>query len=265
MDNTVEAPLYVPVREGWFRPSRLAQGPWDPHQQHGGPVAALLVYAIESCLPPGRVIPQLTVDYLRPAPLAELHVGTEVTRDGRRVSRVVSWLEHEGRQVARARAWCVTARPGPVGVSDVPRVPAPLPKESSYHRARFGFGFQEAVELRFTHGSFRHRGPATAWMRLRTSVVAGRQPSPMQRIAAATDLASGISSELDGDQYSYRNLDLSLHVFRQPETSWICMQAASTLGREGSGLSRATLFDEHGALGQSSQSLFIAAREADQA
>jgi len=253
--------LYIPLGSGRYRATRLTQGPWRPDQQHGGPVAALLAHRIDAEAPSGWVIPQLTVDYPAPVPVGDLTVSAEIVKRGRRTACVRAALHDADRIVARARAWLTSPGTSAGGVTPPPRPPGPLPERSSYERARFRFGFQEAVELRFVSGSFRGMGPGTAWATLRVPLVGDAPATPVQRVLALCDFATGISAEVERDAYTYSNLDLSVHLHRSPETSWTCIDAATTVGFGGHGVCHATLFDEVGAIGQSTQSLFVAAVE----
>ena len=255
MDST----LYEPLGPGRFRATRLTQGPWREDQQHGGPVAALLAHEALAAAPDDWVIPQITVDYLSPVPLGDLEVAREVVKKGRRTAYVLTELGGGDRTVARARTWLAASGDSPGGPTRPPGPPAPVPEESSYGRARFRFGFQEAVELRFVAGSFRGMGPGTAWGRLRVPLVGDAPATPVERLLALGDFATGISAEVERDSYTYSNLDLSVHLYRQPETDWACLDAVTVIGQAGAGVCRTTLFDEHGAIGHAAQSLFVAA------
>jgi hypothetical protein len=251
--------LYAPLPGGRYQPTRLTQGPWSPDRQHGGPVAALLAHALESAAPEGWLVPQLTVDFIRAVPLAELAVSTTLIKDGRRARCVSASLECQERVCARARAWQVAPGGPPCddqGSADA-AAPPRLPQDSSYSRARFRFGYQEAVELRFVRGSFRAHGPAAAWARLLVPLLPGRPASPLQLTAAIADFGSGISALVDGDAWSYHNLDLSLHLHRNPAGEWICLDAASLIGPKGTGVCRSTLHDAAGPFGAAAQSLFL--------
>jgi Acyl-CoA thioesterase C-terminal domain/Acyl-CoA thioesterase N-terminal domain len=253
----MEESLYVPLPGGRYQPTRLTQGPWSPDRQHGGPVAALLAHALESAAPGGWLVPQLTVDFLRAVPLAELAVSTEVVKDGRRARCMSASLAYQEQVCARARAWQVAPGRSPCGEQGAGFTPPRLPQESSYGRARFRFGYQEAVELRFVRGSFRAHGPAAAWARLLVPLLPGRPASPLQLTAAIADFGSGISALVDGDAWGYHNLDLSLHLHRYPAGEWICLDAASLIGPEGTGVCRSTLHDAAGVFGAGAQSLFL--------
>ncbi|MQA93680.1 MAG: thioesterase family protein [Streptosporangiales bacterium] len=260
-EPVAEEALFEPLAADVYRATRLSTGPWGPRQMHGGAAAALLGRVVEGHDPDGWVVPQITVDFLRPVPVADLTAEIRVTKEGRRAQCLTATLGDGDRTFAAARAWRVRPGTNPPGATPPADPPSPLPEESSYGRARFAFGYQEAVELRFTDGSFRGLGPATAWAMLRVPVLAGEEPTPLQRTLAVADFGSGISAELDVKAYSWSNLDLSVHLHRPPDGPWICMAAASAVGTAGSGLARTLLYDATGAVGQAAQSLFIAERE----
>jgi Acyl-CoA thioesterase C-terminal domain/Acyl-CoA thioesterase N-terminal domain len=261
--------LYLTRPGGHFLPTRLTQGPWAADRQHGGPVAALLAYLLETAAPPGWLTPQLTVDYLSAVPVAELATDVAVGKDGRRTRCVTASLSRDGRAVARARAWQVS--PGWVPADALPEpatgaqtagpgrtaAPPPLPGESSYGRASFRFGYQEAVEMRFVRGSFRERAPATAWARLLVPLLPDAVCSPLQQVAAVADFGSGISAVLDGAAWNFQNLDLSVHLHRQPADEWICLESASLVGPQGTGTCHTIMHDAGGPVGVAAQSLLI--------
>src|ERR1700732_3748961 len=63
-----------------------AAGPWDAGMQHGSAPAALVVWAAESIpTPRPMAIARVTVDLMRPVPLAPLTLQTEVLRQGRKI------------------------------------------------------------------------------------------------------------------------------------------------------------------------------------
>ena len=76
--------LFVPTADGRWSPTDAARGPWSPEALHGGPSAALLARAVEPLLDPLQPV-RLTVELLRPVPVAPLTVETEELRPGRKV------------------------------------------------------------------------------------------------------------------------------------------------------------------------------------
>ena len=60
-----------------------------------------------------------------------------------------------------------------------------------------GVGFWNANDILMVGGAFFSAGPGCAWLRLTVPLVAGEDPTPAQRVAAAADFASGIGNPLD--------------------------------------------------------------------
>src|SRR4051794_24771538 len=84
-------------------PTERSRGPWSPLALHGGPTSAFLARACEQEPAEQPMQPaRLTVELLRPVPLAPLTLTTRLVRPGRKVQLVEASLAHEGRDVARA-------------------------------------------------------------------------------------------------------------------------------------------------------------------
>src|SRR5690606_26021197 len=93
--------LFAP-EDGCYRPSELARGPWSPEALHGGPVAALLAHLADGAEAPGPMHPtRLTIELLRPVPLAPLRPAVRIVRPGRKVQLVESSLFAGDVEVAR--------------------------------------------------------------------------------------------------------------------------------------------------------------------
>ena len=76
-----------------FRATELTRGPWDPGLQHAGPPAALLGRAVERHGDrPGMQVARITLDIVRPLPIAELRVTTRLLRGGRSLELVEAAL-----------------------------------------------------------------------------------------------------------------------------------------------------------------------------
>ena len=94
--------LFVPEGER-FLPTELCRGPWSPDAQHGGPPAALLARALERFGGGDEMqVARLTVELLRPVPLAPLAVTARFARPGRKVQLVQAALRAGDAEVARA-------------------------------------------------------------------------------------------------------------------------------------------------------------------
>ena len=117
-----------------------------------------------------------------------------------------------------------------------PPVPGPTEAtEKPFFETGEQVGYHSAMEYRFVRGGFREPGPATVWMRMRQPLVAGEEPSPLQRLLAAADSGNGVSATLDLAGYLFINVDLSVHLHRLPVGEWVCLDATTPRMRPGSG------------------------------
>ncbi len=262
---TAEA-LFTPIDGELVLPTDAARGPWDPGALHGGPVAALLGGAAETLLEdlfPARV----TVELVRPVPVAPLRVTAAPVRPGRKVRLVSSRIETEdGTQVATATVLGIRQEPIPAPESDPPEGPPHW--ETVTPSERGGVAVEHdydafhnvGVEHRFARSSFFDLGPATDWIRLRVPVVAGTEPSPLQRVLGAADFGNGISALATFDKLLFINPDLTVHLHRLPVGEHVALEASSWLEQHGVGLAQSVLWDERGPLGRSLQSLLLDSR-----
>src|SRR5437899_9227381 len=85
--------------------SAFAGGPWDPKLQHGAAPSSLICWAVEQLPSPVPMrVARLTVDLMRPVPVAALTLETEVLREGRKIQLVSARLRANGNDVVRATA-----------------------------------------------------------------------------------------------------------------------------------------------------------------
>lgn len=262
--------LYVPTADG-FTATALTIGPWDPGLQHAGPPAALLARAAEraSAIAGGQTV-RLTYDIFGPVPVGPVRITTSVVRPGRRVELVEAVLDAgDGRPLMRLSAWRMRTRTEglPAAVEgSAPEVPHPAPagvdgsrgEEAAFFSS--DVAYHKALEWRFASGSFNSPGPAVAWTRPACTLVEGEPISPLEHLLVMTDAASGISAVLDWSTATFANVDLSVGLHRPPRGEWLGMAATTVLGDSGAAQCTAVLFDAEGAIGRSTQSLFVEPR-----
>ncbi|CCH30467.1 thioesterase family protein [Actinosynnema sp. NPDC047251] len=245
-----------------FASTEHTAGPWSSTGQHLGPPSALLVRALERVAArPGTVLSRVTFEVLGPVPVAELEVTAELERPGRSVELLSAALSHEGRAVVRARAWRIvggdtSAVASGEGGSLVPPqgcVPMAIPDD-------WRCGYLAAMEWRSVSGGIFTPGDAAVWARPRVAVVAGEQPTALQRLFTVADSASGVSSRLDISNWYAINTDLSVHLHREPVGEWFALDAETVVGPSGVGVAGSVLHDEQGPVGRTAQSLFVRER-----
>jgi hypothetical protein len=123
-------------------------------------------------------------------------------------------------------------------------------------------GYLSAIEWRPARGHFTAPGPATVWGRMRYPLVAGEEPSPLERVLAIADSGNGISWELDLSRWHFINPELTVHLHREAAGEWICLDAQSTISPGGAGLATSVLSDLDGPVGVGAQALLVAPRNA---
>jgi Thioesterase-like superfamily len=251
-----------------YRSSALTRGPWHPDHQHGGPPIALVCRNLErAALEHGLThISRLTANLLRPVPIGELTVDVATDYAGRNAGHFSARLTAGGKEVARFTA--LAQRETDVSLPDrLPGHPAPVAPQGPEDApiATFPFagqrvGYADLVECRVVRGHF-FNGPCSVWFRLRHPLLEGEIPSAYQRVAVAADSGNGVSAMLDFARYSFVNSDLTINLLRRPQGEWICLDARTHLGPNGSGLAESMLFDMHGRVGTATQSLSIRRRD----
>lgn len=98
------------------------------------------------------------------------------------------------------------------------------------------------------------------WTRLRHPLVAGEEPTGLQRLLAVADSGSGVSGVLDLREWLFVNPELTVHVARRVEGEWVCMRARTQLTPGGVGLATSVLYDERGEVGRGAQALLVRPR-----
>lgn len=254
---------FVPESDDRFSSTEWTIGPWDRESQHAGPPAALLGRAIERAVARNDAqVSRITFEILRPVPVAPLQVSAEVVRPGRSVVLSAASLSDERGVVMRAAAWSI--RTAEVELDRVVHGrTAPAGPESGHAVELFPTedrSYLTSMEWRFVAGSFLEPGPAAAWARMRRSLVEGEEVTPLTRVLALADSGNGISAALDFGRWVFINPELTIHLHRYPQGEWVCLDAETTMERNGIGLAASVLSDEDGIIGRGHQSLFIAPR-----
>jgi hypothetical protein len=244
--------------------SAFAGGPWDPKLQHGAAPSSLICWAIERLPSPVPMrVARLTVDLMRPVPVAPLALETEVLREGKKIQLVAVRLLSEGKEVVRATALRIRgeSRELPSNAFCPPidtRGPEMGRDPSTAGMARTPF--LSGISMRLARGSFRLPGPAAVWYRAERPIVDGAAISPLMRAAIAADFCNGTSSVLDFREWTFINGDLTLSLAREPVGDWILLDAETWAGPDSIALSMARLGDRDGYFGRAIQSVLLAKR-----
>ena len=99
------------------------------------------------------------------------------------------------------------------------------------------------------------------WTRLRVSVVAGEEPTGLQRVLAVADSGNGVSAVLPFERWTFINPELTVHLARAARGEWICLDAVTTVEENGAGIARSTLSDADGPVAYGAQALLVTPRD----
>jgi len=260
------------VSESFFTPrgkafvaTEATRGPWDDEHQHAGPPSGLIGRALEGFQPrdDARIV-RVTIEILRPVPIAEVEIEVAASRPGKRVELLEAVMTSGGDAVLKARAWRLrTAALDLDGLDQPPQEALSGPETGRWEPFFPGVaevGYHTHMDWRFLRGSFREPGPATAWLRMTVPLLPGEAPSPLARVLVAADSANGVSCALDPREYLFVNTDLNVFLHRAPEGEWIGMDSRAILDPSGVGLTETVLHDRSGPVGRSLQTLYVAKR-----
>ena len=240
-----------------------AAGPWDAGMQHGSAPAALVVWAAEAI--PTREpmrIARVTIDLMRPVPIAPLVIETEVLREGRKIQLCAVRLRAENAVVVAATILKIKSQAPalPPEIGDRP-VELPGPDQAREEQPDFsGSPFVKAISMRAARGRFGAPGLGAIWYRLDRPLVEASAVSQAMRAVVAADFCNGTSAALDFRHWTFINADLTVSLAREPLGAWILVDAESWIGPDGAGLAMAGLADQKGYFGRAIQSLVIEKR-----
>jgi acyl-CoA thioesterase len=204
-------------------------------------------------------IARLTLDLMRPAPIAPAAVAVEIVREGRNIQLLSLVMEIAGKIVARASV--LRVREGDTQpAAQAPALDAPPPEDCAQLTQFGASGFGENFDLRLARGPWRSGRPTAVWFRLKAQLIDGVETSPAMRAAAIADFGNGISSVLDFNAWTFINADLTLNFARAPEGDWMLLDAETWIGPDGGGFAASRLCDRAGAFARGHQNLVIARR-----
>lgn len=238
-----------------------AAGPWDATMQHGGAPAALATWAAERMPTPAPMrVARLTLDLMRPVPIAPLRIEREVLRQGRKIQLCGVRLFAGDKEVVRASVLKVRyeAQPLPDDVVEA-ALDVPMPEECAILGPNVMNSFTAGIELRSTRRSLIEPRGAPVWFRLDRDVVAGEAASQAMRAVVTADFCN-TTSPLDFHAWRFLNADLTVSMAREPIGEWILLNAETWVGPDGAGIAVARLGDCKGYFGRAAQGLVIEKR-----
>ena len=240
-----------------------AAGPWDPRMQHGSAPASLVVWAAEAIATPVPMrIARVTIDLMRPVPVAPLTVQSEILRYGRKIQLCGVCLLADDVVVVSASVLKIKQQTAelPPDIAALP-VELPGPEQSMIEPGNLAKSpFVKCISMRAARGRFGVMGPGAIWFRVDRPLIAGAAVSQAMRAVVASDFSNGVSPALDFSQWTFINADLTVSLAREPVGDWVLLDSESWIGPDGAGLAMSRLADTSGYFGRTVQSLVIERR-----
>ena len=237
-----------------------ARGPWSADACHAGPVTGAIARSFELCVPDKQLM-KLSVEILRPVPIAGFRVVTEVVKNGRMVTTANAKItDQDNKLVATASAMYMQQQQ----LGDVPSVEDQIPPVEESVAGDFPIkftlhglpSFSTGIEILYPQGEDSEPGPTSLWMKS-LPIVEQEIPSPFQKLCPLADCGNGISRNGELNQISFINPDITIVMHRAPEGDWLGTRTRSHWQPTGMGLAEATLFDGQGAIASVMQTLLL--------
>jgi hypothetical protein len=242
-----------------FRASEHAGGGWTPHEQHIAPALGLLVHLIESDRDARRgddlVVARLSFDILGTLPIDEVATTVTVVRPGRTIELVEARLTHGGRDAVLARAWLLQrGDTTTLAGSALPRIPAARDMPAWDPSSLWPGGFIATADVRRAE---LEPGRAAFWVRTPVPLLAGEPTSALARAVGLFDIANGMTVRARPEEVTFPNVDLTAHLFDQPQGEWVGFDTTVSFGPDGVGLTSSVLHDHRGPVGTLAQVLTV--------
>lgn len=257
--STMADSYYRPLGDGQFEATIHAQGAWNAHEQHMAPASGLLAHCLEQFEPRAELqMARISYEILGLIPLETVEVATRMVRPGRTIELLEAEMNHGGRTAIRARAWRL-ATSDTSSVAALEDAPMPGPDEGTEHDAvaEWPGGYIQSIDVRKIEG---HRaGRGRVWLRTPHPLVEGLPSSDSARLIGLIDTANGIATRVPPGpgSWAFPNVDLQVHLHRQPAGQWLGLDTRVSFGRDGIGLTSSVLHDLDGPFGRSEQILTL--------
>ena len=237
------------------------RGPWHVDHCHAGPPAGAIARSVEIVAGDGKLLTRLTLDLIRPIPMAGFRVDVEMRREGRKVSTAAAVLSDlNGKPCVTGTALLVapsetpgvpTAAVAPLKVADA--APGPFPLQTPVHHLD---AFGSFMNVRYPEDETPDPGPTKMWMKV-MSLVEGEVPSSFQRICPLADCGNATARNAEPQAVGFVNPDLTIVAHRQTSADWLLSDGVSHWQENGIGLAEARISDEDGPVATALQSVIL--------
>ncbi|MFF3564619.1 thioesterase family protein [Streptomyces sp. NPDC002574] len=243
-----------------YQPTAHAGGAWNAEEHHFGPLAGLVVHALDrhraARSANGLVLARISYDILGFLALDECEITVESIRPGRTVELLEAVVATADRPAVRARAWFLTAL-DTTAVADTPFEGLPPPGTFTPWAMSDLWDCGYARSLHVRRRASGRAGRAAAWVTSDVGLVADEPSSALASFVARVDVVNGMAVQQPPTKWTYPNVDMTLHFHRRPEGRWTGLDTTVSFGPAGHGLTSAVLHDANGPVGHAQQILTV--------
>lgn len=250
---------YEDLGGGRYRSTIHAQGAWNAHEQHMAPASGILAHALASHEPrPEMRLARISYEILGLIHAGEFEVTTRTVRPGRTIELIEAELTAQGRTAVRALAWrLITTDSSEVAAVEDAAIPPLEECERWDGTTEWPGGYIRSLEM---YQAPHHRsGNGTVWIRTSHPLVGGAPSPDWVRLIGLVDTANGIATRVPPGPGSwvFPNVDLQIHMHREPRGEWLGIDNAVSFGADGIGLTSSVLHDSNGPFGRAEQILTL--------
>lgn len=250
---------YEDLGGGRFRSTIHAQGAWNAHEQHMAPASGILAHALAQHEPrPDLRIARISYEILGLIHAGEFEVAVRTVRPGKTIELIDAELTARGRVAIRASAWrLITTDSSAVAAVEDTAIPPVEECERWDGSTEWPGGYIRSLEM---YQAPHHRsGNGTVWIRTAHPLVGGAESPDWVRLMGLVDTANGIAPRVPPGQgsWAFPNVDLQIHMYREPRGDWLGIDNAVSFGADGIGLTSSVLHDADGPFGRAEQILTL--------
>ena len=244
---------YFERRGDSYHPRSIARGGWGAFIS-GHVVGGLLGRAIEQLVDDPEFHPaRLTVDLPRPCAIEPIEVQTREIRSGKRLCLVEAVIRQDDKIVAQGSGLFLRRGDQPTGSIwspdiEMPPIPTDVePNDNSLFVRTYGWG----MSIQNPDENWSGEGGAKyTWLRLTQPLIDDEPLTPFTRAAMAADVTASLVN-WSSEGLKFINADYTLTLSRLPKGSMIGLASQNHSTQHGIATGSATLFDEHGEIGNS--------------
>ncbi|MCA4131310.1 thioesterase family protein [Arthrobacter sp. M4] len=250
---------YEALGGGKFRSTIHAQGAWNDIEQHMAPASGIMADCLLRHEPRTDMrMARISYEILGLIPGGEFTVTTSTLRPGRTIELIQAELNAGGRTAIRAAAWRLAiSDTSDVAAIEDKNMPGPDECKPWDGASIWPGGYIRSLEMRIAEG---HRaGSGKVWVRTRHPLTEEGNSPDVARLIGLVDTANGIAARVPPgrNSYAFPNVDLQIHMYREPGGDWLGLDNEVSFGTDGIGLTSTVLHDLDGPFGRSEQILTL--------